>query len=190
MAAVEPLSGAASKETPAATATHARENAPRPSKRNSIFGSFFGKKDVTSPTKEEAPVVPAKDVEPTAVSPTAPQLEDPVTTAPQSTETAQAATMGKLDTTSGSAPATKQNVSPSASKGGIFGFMKQKEVQQEVSGEMWIYECRPLTSNRRRKKSRPKRRQRTEPQLFPPRRLKRLLLLLPPQRPLRRSPPP
>lgn len=82
-----------------------------------------------------APVVPVKEAEPMAVSATAPQLEDPVNTASQPTETMPATTMGKLDTTAASTPATKQNVSPSASKGGIFSFMKQKEAQHEVSLE-------------------------------------------------------
>ncbi|KAI9814451.1 MAG: hypothetical protein M1827_003307 [Pycnora praestabilis] len=46
----------------------ATRDAPKTSKRNSIFGNFFQKKDVTSPTeekveKEVAPVVPAKDIE-------------------------------------------------------------------------------------------------------------------------------
>jgi len=126
--------------------TPARETAPRPAKRNSIFGSFFGKKDVTSPTKEDvAPVVPVKDAEPMGVSATAPQLEDPVNTASQPTETVPATTMGKLDTTAASTPATKQNVSPSASKGGIFGFMKQKEVQLEVSLAMRSFKGHLLT---------------------------------------------
>ena len=132
--AIEPTAETAATETKPSAATASRDNAPKPSKRNSIFGSFFGKKDVTSPTKEEAaPIVPAKDVEPTAVSATAPQLEDPVSTTTRPTETVPTTTAGKLDTTVASTPATKQNVSPSATKGGIFGFMKQKEAQHEVS---------------------------------------------------------
>ena len=131
--AIEPTAETANTETKPAAAIAARDNAPKPSKRNSIFGSFFGKKDVTSPTKEEAaPSVPAKDVEPTVVSATAPQLEDPVHTAAQPTETAPTTTH-RLDTTHASTPATKHNGSPSATKGGIFGFMKQKDAQHEVS---------------------------------------------------------
>lgn len=144
-AAVEPTAGTTTSEAMPAAVTPAREAAPRPAKRNSIFGSFFGKKDVTSPTKEDvAPVVPVKDAEPLAVSATAPQLEDPVNTASQPTETVPATKMGKLDTTAVSTPATKQNVSPSATKGGIFGFMKQKEVQHEVSLEMRSFGGRSL----------------------------------------------
>ena len=133
-AAVEPSTGIVAGETRPTVTTSTRDNAPRPNKRNSIFGSFFGKKDITSPTKEEAaPVVPIKDAEPTVVSATPPQLEDPVNTASQPIETAPVATTDKLNTTPASTPATKQNVSPSATKGGIFGFMKQKEMQHEVS---------------------------------------------------------
>lgn len=130
-AALEPSAGAVAGENRPAVATSTRDNAPRPNKRNSIFGSFFGH------TKEEtAPIIPTKDAEPTSVSATAPQLEDPVNTASQPVETAPVTTLDKLDTTSASTPATKQNVSPSATKGGIFGFMKQKEVQHEVSREI------------------------------------------------------
>lgn len=61
--------------------TPTRENPPKPAKRNSIFG-FFGKKDSAAPgTKDVAPLIPAKDAETTPVSATAPQLDDPVTTA-------------------------------------------------------------------------------------------------------------
>lgn len=76
--AVDPATGASSHKT-----------APKPTKRNSIFNNLFGKKDSpTSPTtKESAPVAPTKDLEPSAVSATAPQLDDPVTTAPSEPST-------------------------------------------------------------------------------------------------------
>ena len=48
-AAVEPSAGTVAGETRPTVATSTRDNAPRPNKRNSIFGSFFGKKDITSP---------------------------------------------------------------------------------------------------------------------------------------------
>ena len=71
--AAEPI---AAETTPSSTA---RENAPKPNKRASLFGGFFGKKDATAPAATEtAPAVPAKD-EPAAVSTTAPQLDKPVT---------------------------------------------------------------------------------------------------------------
>ena len=56
-----------------------RETAPKPNKRNSIFGSIFGKKDAVTPTSTEATsAVPVKD-EQSTMSSTAPQLETPVT---------------------------------------------------------------------------------------------------------------
>lgn len=56
------------------------------SKRTSVFGGFFGKNKVTSPTaekseKEIVPEVPAKDETP-AVSETAPKLVEPIDTKP------------------------------------------------------------------------------------------------------------
>ena len=72
--------------------TGTRENVPKPTKRNSLFGGLFGKKDVTSPTATETtPAVAPKD-EPSALSSTAPQLDNPVTEP-------TAATAPTLDTT-------------------------------------------------------------------------------------------
>ncbi len=63
-------------------ASPTREVAPKPSKRNSIFG-FFGKKDaVANGAKDTTSYASAKDSETTQVSATAPQLDDPVTTTP------------------------------------------------------------------------------------------------------------
>ena len=82
-----PASEAASKPTqeatssePAAPASATKDTSVKPNKRMSMLGGFFGKKDSTaSPTgTEKAPTVPAKG-EPSAVSPTAPQLDNPVT---------------------------------------------------------------------------------------------------------------
>ena len=51
----------------------------KPNKRNSIFGNIFGKKDAPNlASADTPPTVPAKD-EPPAVSSTAPQLDNPVT---------------------------------------------------------------------------------------------------------------
>jgi len=66
--------------------------APKPTKRGSMFGTFFGKKDGVSPTTERkekdlVPAVPAKDTE---VAPAAPQL-DPVSTSVPSEEVAPVA---------------------------------------------------------------------------------------------------
>ncbi len=83
-AATEPL---AAEAAPTSTA---RETAPKPNKRASLFGGFFGKKEAATPAAAEtAPTVPAKD-EPTAVPAAAPQLDNPVSqsTAEPATEAA------------------------------------------------------------------------------------------------------
>ena len=56
-----------------------REAAPKPTKRNSLFGGLFGKKEATSPTATEPAAIVAPKEEPSTVSSTAPQLEHPVT---------------------------------------------------------------------------------------------------------------
>ena len=110
-----------------------RETAPKASKRNSIFGTFF-KRDSTTPAREGevAPSVPAKDVESNPVSPVAPQLSGPVDTPAKDTATGQVP--HKVDTalapTSTTEPGTR--TSPT-SKGGLFGFMNKKEAQHDVS---------------------------------------------------------
>ncbi|MCJ1296699.1 hypothetical protein MMC34_008265 [Xylographa carneopallida] len=110
----------------------APEVAAKPTKRGSVFGSLFGKKDGTSPNlerkdKEIVPVVPAKDSETVPPATTAPQL-DPVANAPPvegiTSEPETAAT----------SPITKA-ISPGESKGGMFGFLKQKENQKEEKKE-------------------------------------------------------
>ena len=71
---VAPVAGA----EPTVTET-TKETAPKPNKRNSIFGSIFGKKDAVTPTSTEATTAaPMKD-EQSTISSTAPQLEGPVT---------------------------------------------------------------------------------------------------------------
>jgi len=129
---VQPASTAAEIATPSSTT---REHAPKPSKRNSLFGSLFNK--VSSPSqekteKEVGPTVPVKETETAPVSAVAPQLADPVDT-----------TVSKPVTTSNEADAVA--VSPGASntrhtltsssppKGGIFAFMKGKDARSEVS---------------------------------------------------------
>ena len=76
MAPVAGAEPAVAETTPASTT---RETAPKPNKRGSIFGSIFGKKDApTLASAETPPAVPAKDDQ-SAVSSTAPQLDNPVT---------------------------------------------------------------------------------------------------------------
>lgn len=71
--ATEPV--AAAETTPAGTA---REAAPKPHKRNSLFGSLFSKKDVASPTATETTPAVVKD-EPSTVTPNVPQLDNHLT---------------------------------------------------------------------------------------------------------------
>ena len=104
-----------SETTPASTT---RETAPRPNKRNSIFGSIFGKKDAANPTSAEAPpIVPPKD-EHSTVSSTAPQLDNPVIastpeTSAATTETPATAaeTTTPVATTSPISPTDKRRTS-------------------------------------------------------------------------------
>ena len=69
--------------TPAASKTPVAGTTSKASKRNSVFGGLFGKKDSPkSTTAESGPAVPAKDVpakdESSTVAATAPQLDNPV----------------------------------------------------------------------------------------------------------------
>ena len=110
-----------------------RDSAPKPTKRNSLFGNLFNK--VTSPSHEKtekdvAPAVPAKDTETTPVSAAAPQLADPT-----DTSAAQpVATTGETAPVSAGTTSTPRTLtSSSPPKGGIFAFMKQKDAKHEVS---------------------------------------------------------
>ncbi|KAL6718014.1 hypothetical protein ACLMJK_004099 [Lecanora helva] len=82
-----------------------RETAPKPNKRSSIFGGFFGKKEApTSAPAETSPTAPVKN-EPSTVSPTAPQLDtpgtEPTSTAKPTTETTGTETAAAEPTTPG-----------------------------------------------------------------------------------------
>jgi len=112
--------------------TTTREHAPKPSKRNSLFGNLFNK--VSSPSQEKSerdvgPTVPVKDTDTAPVSAVAPQLADPVDiSAPE-----PVASTGETDPVTAGTSTTRQNwTSSSPPKGGIFAFMKQKEVKHEV----------------------------------------------------------
>lgn len=92
--------------TPTSTA---RETAPKPSKRTSIFGGLFNKKDATTPSANEAgPAVPAKD-EPSSLPSTAPQLDKPV-----NSPAAGATTAPKGPTLDTTAPVTNSPATASA----------------------------------------------------------------------------
>ncbi|KAL8841680.1 MAG: hypothetical protein Q9176_003075 [Flavoplaca citrina] len=108
---VEPSTTAAE---PSAVSTTPRETAPKATKRNSIFGNFFGKKEAPAATKptaamsadETAPTVPAKDTEPTPVSQVDPQPEV------SASETAPTLETNAPAGTSESAVATTPTTSP------------------------------------------------------------------------------
>ena len=74
--------------------------APKTSKRNSVFGSFFNKKETAKEKEKDlAPAVPAKDAEPVPVAATAPQIEEPVTTkSEEPTMNVTLPTEGTIDT--------------------------------------------------------------------------------------------
>lgn len=97
--------------------TGTRENVPKPTKRNSLFGGLFGKKEATSPTATETAPVASKD-EPSALSSTAPQLDNPVTeptaAAPPTLDTTEPTTTA-AETTS---PAT--NTTPTGTRRSSF----------------------------------------------------------------------
>lgn len=140
MAADEPPQPTSAESGVESANTVDRENAPKPNKRNSLFGGFFNKKDTGSPTlerteKDVGPTPSLKDKELTPASAPAPQLTEPmITFSVQPAEPSQDKVPEMLDTTTapvtGDAPVQK---SSPTSKGGIFGFMKQKEIQHSVS---------------------------------------------------------
>ncbi len=111
------------------------EPTPHKSKRASLFGGLFQKKDVTSPTTEKtkeevAPAVPAKD-ESLAVAETAPQIDTAVGSGkpiePESvTKPIDTPTAPKETTT------PQEITSTSPSKGGFKGFLKKAEGMFEV----------------------------------------------------------
>lgn len=73
-----PVAGLEYNATETTPTSSTRETAPKPNKRNSIFGSIFGKKDAaTLASTDTPPAVPAKE-EQSTVSSTAPQLDNPV----------------------------------------------------------------------------------------------------------------
>ena len=144
----EEVTGTTAGDPVPETAPKQPETAPKPSKRNSVFGGLFNKKDVTNPPAEPvekgAPAVPAKDNETVPVSKDAPQLDTPVDT----TSPAEAATAPEA-TKSATSPIS---TNPSEQKGGIFGFMKQKEVQHDVRTSMILWIISDKLTDKRRKR--------------------------------------
>lgn len=127
---VQPGPAAVETTTPSTTS---REHAPKPSKRNSLFGSLFNK--VASPSQEKTekdvvPIVPGKDTQASSVSAVAPQLADPVDT----TASRPIPTSNEADAVTPGTTNTRHTLtSSSPPKGGIFAFMKGKEARSEVS---------------------------------------------------------
>ncbi len=91
-----------------------RDTAPKANKRSSIFGNFFNKKELSSPTTEAAPVVPVKD-ETALTSSTAPKLEDSVsspTAGATMTNTGPSATVNDAVTSPVASPTTPDTTKP------------------------------------------------------------------------------
>ncbi|KAI4190795.1 MAG: hypothetical protein L6R41_000569 [Letrouitia leprolyta] len=122
--AAETAPATGTSSTPTTTdkpaATTARESTPKPNKRNSIFGSFFNKKEpsasttptVNTTTQEPGPAVPSKETELATTSPTVPQTETATKeTAPTVDTNAPVTTTETPATTSATTP-----VSPDTSK--------------------------------------------------------------------------
>lgn len=89
-AAADITPSSATSKTPATATTTSKA-----SKRNSVFGGLFGKKDTPRSTAAETgPAVPAKDLptksEPSTVASTAPQLDNPIKSPTASTTTGAA----------------------------------------------------------------------------------------------------
>ena len=131
--AVEPIAGSST-----------REAVPKPTKRNSIFGSFFGKKDTASPTtKDPVQGVPGKELGPSPVSATAPQLDDPISpTSPGLTETgsthatAAAVTEGSVPNTT-TTQATTPDPTKDKRRTSFFGNLGgKKEKRTDVTSDV------------------------------------------------------
>ncbi|KAL9585864.1 MAG: hypothetical protein Q9212_001266 [Teloschistes hypoglaucus] len=123
----QPATQASTAATETPLSETPREAAPRANKRNSIFGNFFAKKETPAPNAastgapvsttadETTPIVPAKDMEPAATSPVAPQAETgasetaPVTDTAAPTESTATAPTTSTTTSPVSPDTTKAN---------------------------------------------------------------------------------
>ena len=136
VAATEPV--AAAETTPTGTT---RETAPKPNKRNSLFGGLFGKKDAASPTPTETNPAVAKD-EPSTVSSSAPQLDNPVTE-PTATAAPTVDTTTEAPATTADATSPASNTTPTGNRRTSFfsnlGTKKERKAgatsESEVDGE-------------------------------------------------------
>lgn len=102
--------------TEAAATTAPREAAPKASKRGSIFGNFFNKKEATTPiATEAAPAAPGKDNETAVASPTSPQLEksaNPTTPAGTGTTSEPTASTGNSPAAAATSPQNPDTAKP------------------------------------------------------------------------------
>ena len=122
-----------------------REAHQKPVKRNSIFTNLFGKKETSTPVAKESATTPAKNSESTAVSATAPRLDDPVatgsseprTTALVSTPSADTAEGSALvDTPTPSAQATTPDPAKEKRRSSFFGNLgNKKEKRTDVTSD-------------------------------------------------------
>ncbi|KAK5947128.1 hypothetical protein PMZ80_001275 [Knufia obscura] len=121
-------------------------------KRASVFGGFFGKNKVTSPSvekseKEVGPIVPAKD-ETSAVSETAPKLDEPIDTKPLDTAAvtapvddvaptaAPAAATPEESRSAETVTATESTLTPRTEKKSFLaGLMKKQDKKEEPKHE-------------------------------------------------------
>jgi hypothetical protein len=115
------------------------------SKRGSIFGGLFAKKDVTSPTAEKAekdgaPSVPVKDTDVLPVSEIAPKIEEPIAnkpidtaavTAPIDTVQTPAATESTSEIPKEIIAAETSTTPTKEKKGGLIGFIKKEAAKLE-----------------------------------------------------------
>ena len=141
---VAPVAGAESTAAETTPTSTTRETAPKPNKRNSIFGSIFGKKDAATPaatpaSTETPPAVPAKD-EPSTVSPTAPQLDNPVTSPTAETTAATTETPAGAAEASTPAATTTTPLSPTDKRRtsffGNLGTKKERRTGEKSDTEL------------------------------------------------------
>ena len=134
----EPLSATEATSTTTPTSSATSSATPKPVKRSSVFSGLFGKKDAVtnSTTNEASPPVPAKD-ESAAVSSTAPQLENPITSPASDTKAPTTGSTKTEPTPATEAVAPTSAVSPTDKRRSSFfsNLGTKKEKKPTASGE-------------------------------------------------------
>jgi hypothetical protein len=119
-----------------AVITSTAEAAPKPAKRNSLFGSLWGKKESSS--KDAVPTIATKEPETTPVSATAPRIEEPInptstasgTVAPAPPPVAEPSESSPVATTSPAvSPSTPSTDKRRSSFFNALGGKKEKKVE-------------------------------------------------------------